>query len=79
MSWYSFHNFTTEAMDPKISKSQIQTEYNDLIAQGIEDWDARAAIISSIMNNSPNSDPHTRTGSAEYYFTIQTIWNLCEQ
>lgn len=68
-----------EAMEPKISKTQIQTEYQDLISQGMEDWEARAAIISSFMYNSPVSEPHTRTGSPEYYFTVQTIWNLCNQ
>jgi hypothetical protein len=64
-------------MDPKISKSQIQTEYQARIDEGLEDWEARASVISSFLYNSPLEEPHSQPGTADYYFTIQTIWNLC--
>ena len=63
--------------DPKISKSEIQTIYQNLINNGVEDWDARAQIINDLMSNSTNVETYNKVGTAEYFFTIQTIWNLC--
>jgi hypothetical protein len=62
----------------KISKTNIQTRYNSLLDQGLDDWQARTAIINDMISSEPTSEHFVgNPGDPEYYFTIQTIWNLC--
>ncbi len=62
----------------KISKTNIQSQYNTLLDQGLEDWEARTTIINNMISMEPTSEHFVgNPGESEYYFTIQTIWNLC--
>lgn len=63
----------------KISKTQIKEEYQREIDSGVDDWQARTNIINSIISLDPEFDTYVgEPGTAEYYFTVQTIWNLCD-
>jgi hypothetical protein len=61
-------------MDQPISKSLIQGYYNDLLSEGHESWDAKAIVINSFMRN----DDIPENDTPEYFFTIKTIWDLCD-
>jgi hypothetical protein len=64
----------------KIQKSQIRQEYLNALATGMDDWDARASVISSVMSSDPETEYYvSELGTDEYYFTIQNIWNLCDE
>lgn len=63
----------------KIQKSTIQSVYQQYLQSGIDDWSARTSVIESIINIADEEDEnYVEPQSPEYYFTIQTIWNLCD-
>lgn len=63
----------------KIQKSTIQSVYQQYLQSGIDDWSARASVIESIINTADEEDEnYVGPQSPEYYFTVQTIWNLCD-
>lgn len=62
-------------MEPKISKSEIQEYYRQALATGLDDWDARAAVIERLSSE----EILYHISKSEYYFTIYTIWRLCER
>lgn len=68
---------TKQHMEQTISKSQIQSDYKLLLAEGHEDWEARAILINSFFNGATDSVDYNKIGSPEYFFTIKTIWDLC--
>jgi hypothetical protein len=62
----------------KISKTDIQNRYQALLEKGFEDWQARTEIINDMISLEPTSEHFVgNPGDPEYFFTIQTIWNLC--
>jgi hypothetical protein len=64
-------------MNQTISKSNIKTQYLDLISGGMEDWDARKKIIDSFMTTDNTNDNYCEPGSPDYYFIISQIWSFC--
>lgn len=60
-----------------ISKTQIKEAYNNQIQAGVDDWQARTNVINDMFNNDFLTEDCLVPGEPEYYFTIQTIWNLC--
>jgi hypothetical protein len=63
----------------KIQKSTIQSVYQQYLQSGIDDWSARTSVIESIINIADVEDEnYVEPQSPEYYFAIQTIWNLCD-
>ena len=63
----------------KIQKSTIQSVYQQYLKLGFDDWSARTSIIDSIINIADEEDEnYVDPESPEYYFIIQTIWNLCD-
>jgi hypothetical protein len=60
-------------MSGTISKSNIQSQYQGLISQGMEDWEARATVINSILS----TDNYYEPGTSDYYFIVSEIWRLC--
>jgi hypothetical protein len=68
-------------MNQKISKSEIQTHYRSLLEEGHDEWEAKAIVINSfidpILMTSDIAEEYTKVGTSEYYFTVKTIWDLC--
>lgn len=58
-------------MEQKISKSAIQATYRQALESGLDDWDARTFVIRHLLPNG--------LSDSEYYFTVFTIWSLCEK
>lgn len=64
----------------KIQKSQIRQEYLRELASGVDDWQARTNIINSIISPDPEFDNYVgEPGTAEYCFTVQSVWNMCDE
>jgi hypothetical protein len=73
--------FTKQIMEQKISKLAIQTQYRSLLEEGHEEWEAKSIVINSFVNpiviDSEVLEEHNKVGTPEYYFTIKTVWDLC--
>lgn len=65
-------------MEPKISKENIQKIYHEYLENGCDDWEARKHTVDEILTQDYTAESEPMPDD-EYYFTIYTVWKLCDK